>query len=621
MGSNLPPKEARYTRPDVTRPASPPPRRLRPWFVVALAVAFTAGAGCRADGGRDAPRSLYGMWKFQPGDDLRWADPGFDDRAWVDLEVPRSWGRQGYADVFGMAWYRTRVPLAEPAAGPVGLALGKIDSAYEVYVGGQLLGGVGRLPPSPAMEYDHHRIYVVPGSTREPDGSLVIALRIWRAEGKSAGAAGPVEGPFEVGPVNRVIERDLLAESAQLGLVLLFVAAGAFHLGLRALRPGMAAYGWFGLLALEAAVYAFLRTQWKYVLFDDFVILKKVEHLMIYLVPATFLQFLWVFFERPVPRPLRALQWTLLAAGVIVVVVPGLDVALRLLPVVQIVALSSAAIGTAFVVPFIRAGDPEARLLGVGALILVLTIASDFVVERNLMVAPRTVVYGFAVLVFGMSLALANRFHRVLADLDSLRLDLEARVATRTHELSAAYAQMEALALRDGLTGLLNRRALQDRAHAALVRARRQKAAFALAMIDVDHFKVVNDTHGHVVGDQVLGHVAQQLAMGLRASDDVGRWGGEEFLALLPDADAAEAVAAADRLRANVQRAAFPGDRGPIAATVSVGVVAVTPEALADARIDDLIRQADVALYRAKAAGRNRVECVTSGGDATAGAT
>jgi diguanylate cyclase (GGDEF)-like protein len=308
------------------------------------------------------------------------------------------------------------------------------------------------------------------------------------------------------------------------------------------------------------------------------------------------------------PRPIRVLQAAVLVAGVVVVAVPGLETALYLLPAVQMAAFSSAAAGTVFVTPFVRAGDPEARLLGVGAVAVVATIASDFFIERNFVVAPRMVVYGFAVLVFGMSLALANRFHRVLGEVDGLRRDLERRVDQRTHELTAAYAQMEALALRDGLTGLLNRRALQDRAHADLMAARRHGAPFALALVDVDHFKSINDTYGHQLGDQVLRHVAQALAAGLRASDDVGRWGGEEFLAILPEADTAQAVAAAERLREIVQAAPFHAPGGPIPVTVSIGVAAVPPARLAEARIDDVIRVADAALYRAKALGRNRVE-------------
>jgi len=576
-------------------------------FVLGVLVVLLCGTACRLAPAGETPRTLAGPWKFHPGDDLHWAAPDADDRAWTDLQVPRSWGRQGFHHVYGLAWYRARVPLPWPADQPVALALGKIDSAYEVYVGGRQLGGVGRLPPSPVMEYDRHRIYVVPASTREPDGSIVIALRVWRAEGKSAGAAGPVEGPFEVGPIGPILERDKLAESAPLALALLFVGVAVFHLVLRVLRPEAGAYGWFGLLALESAVYAFLRTQWKYMVFDDFIMLKKIEHLMIYLVPATFLQFLWVFFDRPLPRVVRALQAGLLGAGAIAVLMPGLDAALALLPGVQGAAFTVAGAGTVFVVPFIRNGDPEARLLGLGALAVVLTIGSDFLIERNLYVAPRTAVYGFALLAFGMSLALANRFHRVLADADNLRRELEQRVESRTRELSAAYARMEELALRDGLTGLLNRRAMQDRARAGLAQARRRRAPFALAMIDVDHFKAINDTHGHAVGDQVLGHVARVLSAAVRASDDVGRWGGEEFLVLLPEADAAEAAVAAERMRDQIASTVFHADAQAITVTVSIGVAVLDGPRLETTGLDVFIRVADAALYHAKAQGRNRV--------------
>jgi diguanylate cyclase (GGDEF)-like protein len=581
------------------------------WAVVTVIVAVTMSAACRPTTADDRTRSLDGAWQFKPGDDPSWASPSLDDRAWSTIQVPKSWGRQGYADVYGMAWYRTRVRVPWPADQPLALALGKIDSAYEVYVGGRRLGGAGRLPPSPAMEYDRHRLFVVPASTREPDGSLVVALRVWRADGKSAGAAGPVEGRFELGPIERVTEHALFEESWQLALVLLFAAVGVFHLALRLLRPGTAAYGWFGLLAIESAVYAFLRSQWKYLLLDDFVALKKTEHLMIYLVPATFLQFLWVFFGRPVPKAVRALQVAVLLGGAVMMAAPGLDVALQALPMIQVAAFVAAASGTIFIVPLVRAGDPEARLLGFGAVCVVLTIASDFLTERNVVVAPRMVVYGFAVLVFGMSLALANRFHRVLAEVDTLRRGLEQRVDERTQELSAAYSQMEALALHDGLTGLLNRRALQDRAHAVLAAARRQRAPFALALIDIDHFKRVNDTCGHLAGDEVLGEVARRLAAGVRGPDDVGRWGGEEFLMLLPDADETAAVAVAERLRAAVE-VPVQTAVGPVSVTVSIGVAAVAAPELGTARLDVLVREADAALYRAKAAGRNRVDAAAA---------
>lgn len=576
--------------------------------LLALTAVLALHAACQGRPVEQArPQSLSGLWRFQPGDDLRWAEPGFDDSAWAQLQVPKSWGRQGYGHVFGMAWYRIRVPLAWPADEPLALSLGKVDSAYEVFVGGRKLGGIGQVPPNPRMEYDRHRIFVLPASMRNADGSASIALRVWRAEGKSQGAAGPVEGPFDVGPITAVIDQERIAESIQLALVCLFVVVGVFHLGLRALRPERDAYGWFGLLALESAVYAFMRAQWKYVLSEDFVAMKKIEHLMIYLVPATFVEFLWVFFNRPVPRPIRVLQVVQIAGGLAIVALPGLGPALVLLPVGQIAAFGVAALGTAFIIPFIRSGDPEARLLGIGAACLVLTIGSDFAIERNFYVAPRTVVYGFAVLVFGMSFAIANRFHRVLGEVEGLRRELEVRVDDRTRELTAAYSRMEELALRDGLTGLLNRRALHERARADLARARRRHSAFALAMIDVDHFKAINDTYGHATGDRVLSHVARLLADGVRVSDDVGRWGGEEFLVLLGDAEPLEAAAAADRLRERIEGAVCEVDGHPHRVTVSIGVATMDGARIETASLDALISTADAALYRAKAAGRNRV--------------
>ncbi len=573
-----------------------------------LGVVLALSAACHVSPpAASLPRSLAGPWKFQPGDDPRWADPAFNDQGWTTLQVPRSWGRQGFNDVYGMAWYRVRVPLPWPADQPIGLSLGKIDSAYEVFAGGRKIGSVGRLPPNPQMMYDRHGIYVVPASTREADGSVLIALRVWRAEGKSAGAAGPVEGPFEIGPVTEVLDRERLSESAQLAVVCLFVVVGLFHIALGVLRSETAGYGWFGLLALESAVYAFMRSQWKYLFFDDFVAVKKAEHLMIYLVPATFVQFLWVFFGRQIPKPIRALQIGQIVAGAVIVLWPGLDAALTLLPAVQIAAFTSAGLGTLFVIPFIRRGDPEARLVGLGALCIVLTLSSDFLIERNFYVAPRTVVYGFAMLVFGMTFAIANRFHRVLAEVETLRRELEARVTDRTRELSAAYTRMEELALRDGLTGLLNRRALQERAKAGLSKARRRRTSFALAMIDIDHFKMVNDTHGHVAGDRVLSHVARVLSEGVRESDDVGRWGGEEFLVLLPESTLAEAEAAAERLLERVEASACDVDGRSLRVTVSIGLAMADAGRVEPTGLDDLIRVADDALYRAKAQGRNRV--------------
>jgi two-component system cell cycle response regulator len=171
----------------------------------------------------------------------------------------------------------------------------------------------------------------------------------------------------------------------------------------------------------------------------------------------------------------------------------------------------------------------------------------------------------------------------------------------------ADNARLEQLATTDSLTQLLNRRALTERLTREMERALRSDGTVALLMLDLDHFKRVNDTHGHLVGDAVLREVAELLISEVRGNDLVGRFGGEEFLVVLPDTDDDGAAAFAERIRERVDRHAFPGreDTPALHMTASIGV-ATFPAALIES-VEDLFARADAALYRAKADGRNRV--------------
>jgi diguanylate cyclase (GGDEF)-like protein len=168
-------------------------------------------------------------------------------------------------------------------------------------------------------------------------------------------------------------------------------------------------------------------------------------------------------------------------------------------------------------------------------------------------------------------------------------------------------ALAEARALTDALTGLPNRRAVQDTLKRMIAQSARTASPLAVVLIDLDHFKQVNDTFGHDEGDAVLAAVADVLSSSLRTSDFAGRNGGEEFVALLPDTDAEGALALAEKLRAAVATIKLP--RVERAITASFGV-AIHPDAAADS--ETLLRLADRALYAAKSAGRNRVELAGS---------
>jgi two-component system chemotaxis response regulator CheY len=143
-----------------------------------------------------------------------------------------------------------------------------------------------------------------------------------------------------------------------------------------------------------------------------------------------------------------------------------------------------------------------------------------------------------------------------------------------------------------------------------LVRECRQGSSVGIAIADVDHFKRVNDTYGHPVGDEVLRKIAQAMRESVRRYDAVGRFGGEEFVIVFPGCDTANAVSHAERLRAAVSRVVVETPRGNVSPTISLGVVVAHQQASPDA--SDAIEAADMALYRAKQGGRNRVELGTS---------
>lgn len=166
-------------------------------------------------------------------------------------------------------------------------------------------------------------------------------------------------------------------------------------------------------------------------------------------------------------------------------------------------------------------------------------------------------------------------------------------------------AELKATASIDPLTGLSTRRRFLEALDLELRQASRQGSALSLLMLDVDHFKRVNDTYGHPTGDAVLAALGRLIARAVRTSDVVGRLGGEELALLLPGTDAAGALEIAERLRKNIEQASVPdGDGGHITFTVSVGVAEVGPTATTSA---ELMAEADRALYVAKNRGRNRV--------------
>jgi diguanylate cyclase (GGDEF)-like protein len=203
----------------------------------------------------------------------------------------------------------------------------------------------------------------------------------------------------------------------------------------------------------------------------------------------------------------------------------------------------------------------------------------------------------------GASDSISKPFHP--ADLVA-RLELHLKLVRLQRELVSKNRLLEQLSTTDPLTGLRNRRYLTEVLSVEFLRAKRYHTPLSVVMADIDHFKEVNDRHGHAAGDSVLEAVGGILKRRLRGSDHGGRYGGEEFLMVLANADAEGAAIFAERLRQEVEATELGAESGSsISVTLSLGIAALGAEHQTPG---DLVSHADEAMYRAKQAGRNRVE-------------
>ncbi|HWR73358.1 MAG TPA: diguanylate cyclase, partial [Nitrospirota bacterium] len=183
------------------------------------------------------------------------------------------------------------------------------------------------------------------------------------------------------------------------------------------------------------------------------------------------------------------------------------------------------------------------------------------------------------------------------------RVKTEHELEEKTAELLAANRLLSQIAITDSLTQVFNRRHFDEILYKEIKRYNRRKYSYlSLMMIDIDHFKDLNDRYGHLAGDAVLREIAKLLKEGVRETDTIARYGGEEFLIVMPDTHLEGAVHKAETLRKKVQEKEFPGHESPIHITISIGV-----SIYASGPPQDLVNAADHALYEAKRSGRNRV--------------
>lgn len=557
---------------------------------------------------------LHGIWRFRTGDDMRWADPDYDHRHWDNILVPRDWRRQGHEDLTGMAWYRATVQLnlEEPAVKnslyELGVSLGKIHSAYEFYAGGLFLGRTGSMPPDPEAVHDRIRIFPIPAAAVSEDGKLVLAVRVWRDPvlGRSSNS-GMYGGRFVLGRAFDLAKSIYSGETLTLMLAISYFVFGIYFIYLYLCNPRQREFLWFGVTTLLVSIYSLELSQWKHVM-EFFAGLSpaahwKLEYATIYALPASGMQLVAVLLQLQPPRWMRLYQSGFLILALLALLVPGSAILVRTLFFWQMYTLPGMVLVLVMVMWYAVQGNTEARTMILGWAIFMFTAINDILVALGLVQNARLLTIGFTAILLSMAVSLANRFTRMYNHMDE-------EVKQRTQELEVINDKLIEAARQDTLTGLLNRRGFMERAVAEVSRAKRNSRPFAIMMADIDRFKLINDRYGHVCGDFVLQQTASLLADHLRDVDILARWGGEEFIFLLPDTSLEGGRVSAEKLRQVLELTEFAWQERVLSLTITIGISCFGGRART---LEACIAAADDALYEGKQGGRNQVVAATPG--------
>jgi diguanylate cyclase (GGDEF)-like protein len=503
-----------------------------------------------------------------------WARPGWPDGDWLLVAVPGRWPEQGGARYRGYAWYHLHYQLDSTATEPLAVRLTSVAAAYEVFADGKRFGGVGEFPPHYRARTNVGVNFVLPAvaATR---GEHVLAVRVYSNE-----RVGGIVAPVLAGPLDALATRENRISFVLLATALLLIGVAVNLLFFWGRRPEAAEHlylfahiGALGLLfiiwvpPMRASLSAALDFYRLYLFFGG--------------AAAAFLCFAFRrLFDLDQSRLATALGLVFLAVGIAGLVAPGwgelhalgthLFSPLLLIGCAAVIVLAAQQL---------RRGTEHARVVLWGIGIFSVTLGHDVVREWS----------GIA------GLGLPWVFAGAVALVFSV-----AFVTTRK------IVETATIALYDRLTGLYRREVVLDALKREIRRAARTREPLALIMLDLDHFKAVNDSLGHQAGDRVLAEVGRRLAEAGRAVDWLGRYGGEEFLGILAGSDADGARQAAERFRSAV--AALPIDvgRAPRAVTISAGIAAYDGGAEWPT-VETLVGAADAALYRAKEGGRNQV--------------
>lgn len=577
--------------------------------------------------------ALNGPCRFHLGDSSSWAAPAFDDSGWERLYADRPWGQQGHMRYTGFAWYRCFI-APTPARGvssQLSLLLPLVDDAYEVYWDGRFVGGLGKLQPRPVW-------YPVLSAQTFPLGQMqrgVLAVRVWKAPllSDDSGTRGGFEAAPLVGSPDAIADAKAALdykwlESRQFlfgeNLIYVLVAILSFLLWWRNSSPSRWLLFWVTGFAIVSPLNLLLikaHLRCPYVL-----AMGAVQPLWAIRDISLWFVLLWLLLLHDNRRVAR-LASIFALIGLADTTIDGVLVAFSWDPhwigLCKTVDAVSTLVYTLiqtfplFLVCYAifrrKQLDPARWLVAILAFLdeMILVIRNAVMQGRQFtgwsletkIDAPLFTLGGSAISLYTLTGALLL-ISIVYAVYKSIREDQRRQDALEREklELTLAREQMRHYAEHDGLTGLWNHRVIVERLREEVDRSRREGTPLSVILADIDHFKKINDTFGHLTGDLVLKEIGTLIARYVRSYDSVGRYGGEEFLIVLPGSKIEGALYRAEQLRLAVESANIGNEESTLQVTASFGVAS---DFLPDYDAEAIIQTVDTALYRAKNSGRN----------------
>ena len=551
---------------------------LLPVLLCAGVLAAAPGADERREDGvvlvDSLPKSLAGNVEFAFGD-ASGGPAGVEALTWTRIAVPGTWQSAGFA-AHGIGWYRFRFRVTpEVASVPLAFVVPQIRDADEVFLDGAFVGRCGGFPPRYDKGTLQPRLYELPPTGTTLSGVHTLLVRVYNQ--------GPREGGITAVPVLDAVGAaywKLIFREAPFALA----ASAIFALGLFALFVFLrdrrqVEFLVFFLFTSGVAIYISTWLSVWTVLNVPLSLVFRLNFAHAFALSALFPIFFQHFLSIPIPGWERAVVAVQGVGAVATLAWPRVDDLYYFLPVLYVtVALTGGRISWVLVSRWRRRVEYAGAVL-FGFLIILGSVLHDIL--QDLSVVPEE---GRFRLVGPGFLIFAAIFLTVVAD---------------------RMARLRIAASTDSLTGLANRKTLWDRIVLELARAKRGGKPLSLAVLDVDRFKDFNDRFGHLAGDRLLIAMGETLTRGIRETDLASRYGGEEFVVLLPEVGREEAATCLERIREAVARIRVAGaDR---ATTVSIGLAIHVPADGTPVTAAGLLRGADAALYQAKADGRNRI--------------